>query len=268
MPPRSRSLSSRGISIEAAARPPTRRDVLDIGGGEWTSPTLVFQDAEGRSTSSCGGNHVPCASEPPKILYPLELHRSVDKKGPLPLGPGVNPSRRLMARASFLLCSLAIAAIGCDGSGTGLPVSTTDAGSDGAAGDQVSSDGGLTADMPSGPDTPSCPDVLGTFGMLAATGPGCGDLDEQAPQCIQGSAAACAVHFVSMAAGSIPAAVNGGAALRGDGSFADAMLYFGTAKRSGCRGRWDSGTSTMTVSCGGGADACDVTMVRTSPTCP
>jgi hypothetical protein len=111
--------------------------------------------------------------------------------------------------------------------------------------------------------------VFGAFSVTTA-GAGCGDLNASAPQCIKGTATACALHFVSVVSGGGTGALNGGADLQKDGTFSGAAILFGTVQRSGCVGKWTSSTSTMEVTCGGvgSSQSCTATLTRTSTSCP
>jgi hypothetical protein len=111
-----------------------------------------------------------------------------------------------------------------------------------------------------------CPDVRGTYQMVSAVGPGCGDLNTHALQCIQGSSA-CSIHFVSNTSGT--GAVNGDANLTKSGSFTDASLRFGSTAHSGCMGSWN-GPDTLDVTCGvvGTSQSCIVAMTRSRDVCP
>ena len=134
-----------------------------------------------------------------------------------------------------------------------------------SAPDGSGADGGDAASKDAG----TCPDVLGRYGSIVATGLGCGDINTSAPQCIASSSAPCGASFVSKVSGVGAGAVNGAANLQSDGHFSGAALVFGTIQRTGCSGTWDPQTSTMSITCGGvgGSAGCVVSMVR-SGTCP
>lgn len=137
-------------------------------------------------------------------------------------------------------------------------------------------DSALTLD---GNDGGGCPNTLGGYAPLVATGMGCGDFNSLAKQCILpapgGSASganACLVRFNSEQPATIPA-VNGpqlGVDIKPDGTFANAALRLGTASRTGCIGSFDESAQTMTVTCGGTgtSQSCTITLVRSSVTCP
>src|SRR5689334_3574519 len=84
---------------------------------------------------------------------------------------------------------------------------------DGGAG----ADGSVDARGRSNPDAARCPDVLGAYTIVTASGAGCGDFNATAAQCILATSETCFVHFKSEGG-----AVNGGAALQSDGSFSGA----------------------------------------------
>lgn len=137
-------------------------------------------------------------------------------------------------------------------------------------------DSALTLD---GNDGGGCPNVLGGYKPLVATGMGCGDFNSLAKQCILpgpgGSASganACLVRFNSEQPATIPA-VNGpinGVDIKTDGTFDMAALRLGTMNRTGCVGSFNESAQTMTVTCGGvgSSQSCTITMVRSSVTCP
>ena len=174
--------------------------------------------------------------------------------------------------------ALLLACGGSSGTGVGGGDAAADtmssndgAGNDSSTGDTGSAetgdrDSGTGGDGGVGADGGACPDVHGSY-TLVATGQGCGDLAASAPQCIQ-QGTGCHVHFVSNppTGGS---AINGGADLMSDGSFSGAALTEGTGQRTGCTGTWDSAMSVMTVDCGGvgSSQSCVVTLTRTGSTC-
>ena len=123
-----------------------------------------------------------------------------------------------------------------------------------------SSSGGTTADAAF--DAGPCPDQHGAY-AISISGQGCGDLSASASECVTQSA--CAITFASSGA-----ALNGTAMLGMDGSFTGAAITEGTVNRTGCTGTWASGTSTLTVDCGGigTSQSCVATLTRTSKTCP
>ena len=137
-------------------------------------------------------------------------------------------------------------------------------------------DSALTLD---GNDGGGCPNTLGGYAPLVATGMGCGDFNSLAKQCVlpaPGSGAsganACLVRFNSEQPMTIPA-VNGpqlGVDIKSDGTFDNAALRLGTMSRTGCIGSFNEGTQTMTVTCGGTgtSQSCTITLVRSSLTCP
>jgi hypothetical protein len=161
----------------------------------------------------------------------------------------------------------------------------TTASDTGSAPDGTTADGGfdssflgdsaLTLD---GNDGGGCPNALGGYKPLVATGMGCGDFNSLAKQCVLPAAGspsganACLVRFNSEQPMTIPA-VNGpvnGVDIKTDGSFDNAALKLGTIARSGCVGSFNEGTQTMTVTCGGTgtSQSCTITMVRSSVPCP
>jgi hypothetical protein len=113
----------------------------------------------------------------------------------------------------------------------------------------------------------ACPDVFGGYGTIVATGPGCGNIDTGATQCLVGASDICAARFFSPAdAGA--GAVSGLIKVLGDGTFSGAALKLGTTAKTGCAGKFDAATSKIDLTCGAGADLCTVTMQRTGTTCP
>jgi hypothetical protein len=137
-------------------------------------------------------------------------------------------------------------------------------------------DSALTLD---GNDGGGCPNTLGGYAPLVATGMGCGDFNSAAKQCVlpvisggSGTSNACLIRFNSEQPATIPA-VNGpqlGADLKPDGTFDNATLRLGTNVRTGCVGSFDEVAQTMTVTCGGTgtSQSCTVTLVRSSVACP
>jgi hypothetical protein len=166
------------------------------------------------------------------------------------------------------------------GNADGTTASDTGSGADGTTPDGGSDssflgDSALTLD---GNDGGGCPNVLGGYAPLVATGMGCGDFNSLAKQCVlpapsSGSGAnACLVRFNSEQPATIPAVngPSGGVDIKTDGTFDNAALKLGTINRSGCVGSFNEGTQTMTVTCGGTgtSQSCTITLVRSSVTCP
>jgi hypothetical protein len=172
------------------------------------------------------------------------------------------------------------AAADSDGSsetGAGTDGSSTDGNTPTEGGTDASflGDSALTLD---GNDGGGCPNPLGGYAPLVATGMGCGDFNSLAKQCVvaaPGMSAggnACLVRFNSEQPNTIPA-VNGpqlGVDIKSDGSFDNAALRLGTIARTGCVGSFNEAAQTMTVTCGGTgtSQSCTITMVRSSVTCP
>ncbi len=132
----------------------------------------------------------------------------------------------------------------------------------------TSNDGAMTV---VGNDGGGCPNVMGGYGMLTATGGGCGTLSTTAKQCIRHpiNLNACQIQFLSEVPNP-PRAVNGplgGVVLKPDGTFDPVTLLLDTSTRSNCSGVWDEAMQTMTVTCASGG-GCVITMVKTSATCP
>ena len=167
------------------------------------------------------------------------------------------------------------------GSSDGTTAGDTGSGADGTTPDGGSDssflgDSALTLD---GNDGGGCPNVLGGYAPLVATGMGCGDFNSLAKQCVlpgpnsgSGSGNACLVRFNSEQPATIPA-VNGpmsGVDIKTDGTFDNAALRLGTINRTGCVGSFNEGTQTMTVTCGGtgSSQSCTIKLVRSSVTCP
>lgn len=177
-------------------------------------------------------------------------------------------SARGSVRASFdIVMVVALAVAGCDpsvgsgGDASDASVASVDSGSGDLAGD-----GPRSADlaMANGP----CPNLLGKY-AVSATGQGCGDLSENAPECIIGNVTTCVAQLQSGPEGLL-GAVRGTAMIQVDGSFSGASLQLGTVDRSGCTGTWDALTSTLVVDCGGvgSSQSCVVTLTRTATSCP
>lgn len=205
-------------------------------------------------------------------------------------------------RACFAVVPVAFVIVACGGSSTTVGDVGTDSGG-GADGTTTGDDAATNTDTGSGADTSvtdsgtapdtafigdsaltldgndggGCPNTLGGYSFLTATGLGCGDIDITAKQCIQfggnvGSSNACFIRFHSEQP-TPGRAVNGpatGVDLQSDGTFTNADLKEGTVNRTGCIGSFNSATQTMTVTCGGTgtSQSCVVTMVRSSLTCP
>ncbi|HMI85817.1 MAG TPA: hypothetical protein VK550_17090 [Polyangiaceae bacterium] len=145
--------------------------------------------------------------------------------------------------------------------GSGSAGSGIDAGPDGDASRvDVRADG----DAAPGAGDASCPTIFGTYQINNADGNGCGDLDENAPQEIRGTAQACFLHFISVVDGGV-GAINGGATLGPNGTFSGATLVLGSAMRNPCSGSWNANQQEMTVVCGSGVDQCSVELLRTGP---
>lgn len=212
-------------------------------------------------------------------------------------------------RAYLAAVGMGLIIVACGGSGSSIVDPAGDAagggpggGEGGATGDSASSpesgsgpDGSSTADGSTpveggrdasflgdsaltldGNDGGGCPNALGAYAPLVATGMGCGDFNSAAKQCILpvalGGSNACLLRFNSEQPATIPA-VNGpqlGADLKPDGTFGNATLRLGTIVRTGCVGSFDEVAQTMTVTCGGTgtSQSCTVTLVRSSVTCP
>ena len=201
-------------------------------------------------------------------------------------------------RACFAAVPVAFIIVACGGSSSDVGIipgadsggtdgtttndsSSTDTGS---GGDTSVTDGGMGRDTSflgdsaltlDGNDGGGCPNVIGGYSFLVASGLGCGDLDVTAKQCIlYGGAAgnACLIHFQSEQP-TPGRAINGpnpAADLLADGTFSGAALREGTFNRTGCTGSFNTATQTMTVNCGGTgtSQSCTVTMVRSSLACP
>ena len=156
-----------------------------------------------------------------------------------------------------------------DSGGGGDTSSSTDAGSgsETLSDARPPNDGAMAID---GNDGGGCPDVLGGYGMLTATGGGCGTLSTTAKQCIRHpvNPNACQIQFTSEVPNP-PRAVNGplgGVNLKPDGTFDPVNLLLDATNRSNCTGAWNEALHTMTVTCASGG-GCVITMVRTSATC-
>jgi hypothetical protein len=151
--------------------------------------------------------------------------------------------------------------------------SSSDSGADASGNDSSSaSDSGGDARSDSGSDTGTwnnpCPDVGGSYTVAeTADNKGCGTtLNTSAPECIV--QAGCNISLTSVVPAG-PAALNGTASLQNDGSFSGAAITEGTGPRTGCTGTWASGTSALTVDCGGtnSSQACVVVLTRKSAKC-
>jgi hypothetical protein len=75
------------------------------------------------------------------------------------------------------------------------------------------------------------------------------------------------VQLVSQ--GTAGSALNGTVDLDMSGNFANGAVTEGTGQRTGCTGTWNTGTSQLTVDCGGmgTSQSCIATLTRTG-TCP
>jgi hypothetical protein len=112
-----------------------------------------------------------------------------------------------------------------------------------------------------------CPDVFGGYGTIVATGPGCGNIDVAATECLVGASDICTARFFSPAdAGA--GAVSGLIKVAADGTFTNASLKLGTTAKTGCSGKFTAATSKIDFSCGATTELCTVTMQRTGTTCP
>jgi len=108
-----------------------------------------------------------------------------------------------------------------------------------------------------------CPNVLGDYGITSVSGD-CGNLNENAPQRIEGGTVqSCVVQFRSVTVDA-PPGVNGMATLGPDGSFMG-QLSMGTASRRDCKGTWEPNGQVMTIACsasGGPGGDCTIRMTR------
>jgi hypothetical protein len=144
--------------------------------------------------------------------------------------------------------------------GGGAAGGRDDAGPDeDASTEDVASDGDATIDPAI---DAGCPQIFGTYAINNANGM-CGDLVDNAPQEIRGSA--CALQFISVGADGGIGAINGSATLGADGTFSGATLIEGTVPRTPCRGSWSETEQEMTVICGTSADECLVELRRNGP---
>lgn len=153
--------------------------------------------------------------------------------------------------------------------GKGGTAGSTDAGSDAADAstpDASTPDTGPTVDaLLDVPGDAGCPNVFGTYEFNNINGgSACGDLNEFAPQAIEGTTTACVLHFVSRNDAGAPG-INGTATLGADGTFSNAALIEGSVTRTGCTGSWNAMESEMTVVCGTGSDECLAELRRTGP---
>ncbi len=112
-----------------------------------------------------------------------------------------------------------------------------------------------------------CPDVFGGYGTIVATGPGCGNIDVAATECLVGASDTCTARFFSPADGGA-GAVSGLIKVGGDGTFTNASLKLGTTAKTGCSGKFTAATSKIDFTCGATTELCTVTMQRTGTTCP
>lgn len=138
----------------------------------------------------------------------------------------------------------------------------------------VSDDGGTKPDgsvtLDAGGGGSSCPDVTGAY-TIKKSGFGCGDLSEQAPECIADDGPDCHEQFLTKKGGigiGSGSGVSGEVDLDAAGAFSGVMLKLGSLTKSGCAGTWDAASSKMTIVCGSGASSCTVTLTRTGDTCP
>jgi hypothetical protein len=112
-----------------------------------------------------------------------------------------------------------------------------------------------------------CPDVFGGYGTIVATGPGCGNIDVAATECLVGASDICTARFFSPAdAGA--GAVSGLIKVAADGTFTNASLKLGSTAKTGCSGKFTASTSKIDFTCGATTELCTVTMQRTGTSCP
>jgi hypothetical protein len=112
------------------------------------------------------------------------------------------------------------------------------------------------------PSDAGCPDVIGSYEIKKVEGT-CGDLDEDAPQEIRGTAQLCFLQLLSGPNGG-GGAINGGVTLGAEGTFSGATLMIGTVMRSPCNGSWNADKQEMTIVCGTD-DRCTVELRRDGP---
>jgi hypothetical protein len=157
---------------------------------------------------------------------------------------------------------------GGGGSGNGAGTGGTDTG--GTAGTDTGGTAGTAGTSGSGGSAAgnggtagsgaACPDVFGQYDIVNLQG-ACNGVNKDAPQSIQGTAVACAAHFVSIVPQGNPG-VNGGAELDANGDFNGTTLYFGKSERKPCNGTWNAVDERMTVQCVVQNETCTVTMDR------
>ena len=170
-----------------------------------------------------------------------------------------------MKRTAWLaLGGIVFVAVACGGTSTDL-IGDGGASGDGAAGGDGGGGGGGDGGSRDGAivrgDGGSCPDIGGSF-SLSHSGDGCGDLSTDVIECVQVDNQ-CGAQLKASGSGG---GVEGTVFLGADGSFSDGNLKLGSTDRRGCTGTWDSGTSTLTIDCGGTgtSQSCVVTLTRTS----
>ncbi|HEX7663029.1 MAG TPA: hypothetical protein VF407_00885, partial [Polyangiaceae bacterium] len=145
------------------------------------------------------------------------------------------------------------------GSGGGTSDSGTTARDGGGGGGGTDSGGGsggddggpvITSDAGGGGE--ACPDVVGAY-SISKSGLNCGDLSDQASECIADKGSDCHEEFLTKKGGTgfgSGTGVAGEVDLDGAGGFAATTLQLGSTNKDNCVGTWDAASSTMTIVCG------------------
>jgi hypothetical protein len=155
------------------------------------------------------------------------------------------------------------------GGAPGSPLDDGGPGSDGSSNYAPTNDSGNNdsgnSDSGNSGDGAACVDEHGRYTMVM-TGAGCGPTATDVKECI--TETSCTITIMAQST-QLNAGISGTTPIQNDGSFTGATIMEGTMMRSGCVGAWDSGTSTLTIDCGGmnTAQSCRATLVRTSLSC-
>jgi hypothetical protein len=164
------------------------------------------------------------------------------------------------------------------GANQGGSTTTTDQGGGPATGGSTANGGGGATggggNATGGGGGPPCPDASGYYSMITEMGPGCGDLNTNAPACVMMGQEVCAYAFSSGGPGGTIPSVHGTIVIQQDGSFTGATVFEGSSPnpRTGCEGTFANGV--WTIKCGGGPNMpgndqwCWVTLTRTGNACP
>ena len=161
---------------------------------------------------------------------------------------------------SSITCAVIVVASG--GTSGGIDGGGTDGNAGSDSGDAATSD---ASNDGSGNDTGAqCPDENGKY-SVTFSGQGCGNVATSAPVCI--TETACTITLATLSTSGNE--VSGTTPIGADGSFSGAAIDEGTSQRTGCVATWDTGSSTLTIDCGGTgtSQSCRATLVRTAANC-